>query len=148
MLNNKIVKVFNNVTQSLREGLKPQKEVKISIILDKKDPSNLEKAYLIARVRNSQGDDRTWRFAYKSKFDVLYLQTKEAGQKGLLRRRIIFNYKLSLRYGEEFKRFNDFALRKEFSYLQVQKSLDNACKVATLKYLKAIDRTDWLQYVC
>lgn len=148
MLNNKIVKVFSEMAHSFKEGLKPEKEVKISIILDKEDPSNLAKAYLIARTRSNFDEDRTWKFAYKSKLNVFYLQATEVGSKGFLRRKTIFNYKLAFLYGEEFKRFNAFSMRKEFSYFQVQESLKEACRVATLKYLRAIDRPDWLQFVC
>ena len=135
--------IINSVAKNIRVVLVGNLEVRVSMVLDKEDPTNLDKAYLLVATRDITSDDKRWRFAYRSKKNSIHMIPYQViNYDNFIPKRII-KYRLCLKYGtEEYKRFDKFASSKGISYLDIQRSLKEASVKATVKYLNMINRRD------
>lgn len=144
MKNNLIGDIFNKTAKRVRVLLVGNLEVKVSMVLDKKDPTNLSRAYILVASRDITSSDKRFRFVYRSKMNSIGMTTYSSLDfSDVFTVKRIVKYKLGFEYGsDEYKRFDVFASTKGISYKQIQDSLNEASKKATVRYLKMTNRRD------
>lgn len=135
--------IINNVTKNMRVKLFGKLEVRVSMVLDKEDPADLDKAYILVATRDITSDDKRWRFAYRSKKGCIHMMPYQVVSYDYIIPRRIKKYKLCLKYGtDEFKRFRKFSLSGDINCLDLHKSLEETSVKATIKYFNMINRKD------
>lgn len=143
MKNKGLKGIFNNVAKNVRVVLVGNLEVKTSFILDKKDPTNLDKAYLLVLTRDIISNDKRWRFAYRSKKNSIQLLSYTSIDFSDIVPKRIVKYSLGMAYGtDEYKRFDKFISSKGIYYKNARDSFKEASIKATIKYLNIINRRD------
>lgn len=143
MKNNRIKDVFSNVAKSVRVFALGNLEVKVSVILNKKDITDLSRAYVLVSTRDITSENKKWKFSYRSKMNSLQLVYYTDLDFGNIIPTKVIKSTLWFEYGgSEWRRFEKFAMSKGISYLQLQTRFKEACREATVKYLKAVKEED------
>ncbi|MGL5764927.1 MAG: hypothetical protein ACRCX8_04730 [Sarcina sp.] len=140
--------IINTISKRIRVALLGNTEVKVSIVLDKNNPTNLEKAYLLISTRDILSTNKRWRIAYRSKQNSISMfACPTLDFSNIIPKRTV-KYRLGLEFGtEEYKRFDKFACSKGIFYKQVQDSLRDASIKTSIRYLNMVNRKDMTTFV-
>lgn len=147
----------NNITTGLGEVAKAyctsdrkKYQVKTAIVLDKKDPTNLKKAYLIVLfqdpkkyIRNSKGKmvrDTRYHFAFKTKTNCFELKEyTEYRWDGWFKLKPVKTFRVTWKENsKESQKFHYFAQNHKIC-TKIIESYSQAAEVATARYFKAIN---------
>lgn len=126
---------IKQLLQPIKIFLEGDKDVRISIILDKNDTCNLEKAYVLVLIKEKYVKGARWKFAFKSRKGVVKLLPKNG------------SYALSFMYGNEYDRLKSFAKSQRIPFFKLVERLDSASRISTTKYFKHINKEEMIKNI-
>lgn len=152
MNQDKIVRELGDLAKTYCEMNRKKYEVKSSIVLDKKNPTDLKKAYLVVMFRDPKKmyrdkegvyrQDKKWSFSFKTKANCFEMKEfTDYRWAGFCRVKPVQSHKIGWIEGsKERMRFNYFAQKHKIC-TKIVDSYFQAVEVATARYFENLSGT-------